>query len=253
MATPELVKMSALARRSGVPAATIKHYLREGLLPAAANKSSKNMALYDVRVVERIRTIKELQRTKFLPLKVIKGVLDGIKPDTDEQTATAIRRVLEDSAPMEARTRKQLLDAGVPAIELDFFKGLGVLEPEIIGAEEVYVGDDLQLLRVLGESRKAGITVEMLPPSILEPYARAIRELVRTELRLFREGVIPHAKGNVKQLAEAATKLSEQLVLVLRRKMILPTLRQLADKPDEPPAKKTAPKKARGARPAVVR
>jgi DNA-binding transcriptional MerR regulator len=249
MATPELVKMSALARRSGVPAATIKHYLREGLLPAAANKSSKNMALYDVRVVERIRTIKELQRTKFLPLKVIKGVLDGIKPDTDEQTATAIRRVLEDSAPMEARTRKQLLDAGVPATELDFLKGLGLLEPETIGAEEVFVGDDLQLLRVLGESRKAGITVEMLPPSILEPYARAIRELVRTELRLFREGVIPRAEGNVKQLAEAATKLSEQLVVVLRRKMILPTLRQLADKPEAPPAKK----RAGGARRAVVR
>jgi DNA-binding transcriptional MerR regulator len=60
MTTPELVKMSALARRSGVPAATIKHYLREGLLPAAANRSSKNMALYDVGVVDRIRTIKEL-------------------------------------------------------------------------------------------------------------------------------------------------------------------------------------------------
>jgi len=226
----ELVKMSALARRSGVPAATIKHYLREGLLPAAANKSSKNMALYDVRVVERIRAIKELQRTKFLPLKVIKGVLDGIQPDTDGETATAIRRVLEEMAPMEARTRKQLLDAGVPVAELEFFKGIGLLEPEIIGGEEVYVGDDLQLLRILGESRKAGITPEMLPPSILEPYARAIRELVQTELRLFREGVLPRADGNHRELAKTATKLSEQLVVVLRRKMIVPMLKAFTEK-----------------------
>ena len=29
---PELIKMSELARRSGVPAPTIKHYIREGLL-----------------------------------------------------------------------------------------------------------------------------------------------------------------------------------------------------------------------------
>lgn len=32
-AGPELVKMAVLAKRSGVPAATIKHYLREGLIP----------------------------------------------------------------------------------------------------------------------------------------------------------------------------------------------------------------------------
>ena len=29
----ERIKMSELARRSGVPAATIKHYVNEGLLP----------------------------------------------------------------------------------------------------------------------------------------------------------------------------------------------------------------------------
>jgi DNA-binding transcriptional MerR regulator len=229
-AATELVKMSALARRSGVPAATIKHYLREGLLPAPVNKSSKNMALYDARAIERIRAIKELQRTKFLPLKVIKGVLDGVQPDTDGETATAIRRVLEEMAPPEARTRKQLLEAGVPEKDLDFFRGLGVLEPETLNGDEVYVGDDLLLLRILGESRKAGITPEMLPPSILEPYARAIRELVQIELRMFREGVLPRAAGNHRELAKTATKLSEQLVVVLRRKMIVPLLKEFAEK-----------------------
>lgn len=244
-AQPELVKMSALARRSGVPAATIKHYLREGLLPGAHIKSSKNMALYDTRLIDRVRAIKELQRTKFLPLKVIKGVLDGIQPDTDAETAQAIRRALDEMAPLEARTRKQLLESGLPETELDFFKNLGLLEPTVEAGEEVYVGDDLQLLRILGESRRAGITPDMLPPQILEPYARAIRELVRTELRMFREGVIPRAGENVRELAEVATKLSEQLVVVLRRKLILPTLRQLANREQELPAN-DAPKKRVG-------
>lgn len=258
----ELVKMSTLARRSGVPAATIKHYLREGLLPAPLVKSSKNMALYDARLIERVRAIKELQRTKFLPLKVIKGVLDGIQPDTDAETANAIRRALDEMAPMEARTRKQLLAAGVPEQELNFFRAIGLLTPEgpdgplgdaqVAPDQEVYVGDDLQLLRILGESRKAGITPEMLPPQILEPYARAIRELVKIELRLFREGVIPRAGKNLKDLAETATKLSEQLVVILRRKLILPTLRQLANAEQEAPANDSpaddapAPKKRGG-------
>ncbi|MBI2391849.1 MAG: MerR family transcriptional regulator [Deltaproteobacteria bacterium] len=246
----ELVKMSTLARRSGVPAATIKHYLREGLLPQPDVRTSKNMALYDARLVTRVKAIKELQRTRFLPLKVIKGVLDGIQPDTDAETAKVIRQVLDDMTPMEARTRRQLLDAGVPPEELDFFRGLGLLQPEgphgplgndVVDADhEVYVGDDLQLLRVLGEARKAGITQEMLPPGILEPYARAIRELVRTELRLFREGVIPLAGGNLKSLVETATRLSEQLVIVLRRKLLLPTLQQLAERDASQPANDAA-------------
>lgn len=244
-AQPELVKMSTLARRSGVPAATIKHYLREGLLPAARIKSSKNMALYDVRLIERVRAIKELQRTKFLPLRVIRGVLDGIQPDHDADTARVIGRVLDEMAPIEARTRKQLLSSGVPEKELDFFKTLGVLAPTTEAGEEVYVGDDLRLLRILGESRKAGITTEMLPPDILEPYARAIRELVKTELRMFREGVFPRARGNLPQLVEAATKLSEQLVVVLRRKMILPTLRKLATIEQNEPANDTPTKTKR--------
>lgn len=241
--------MSTLARRSGVPAATIKHYLREGLLPRPPVKSSKNMALYDTRLIDRIRAIKELQRTKFLPLKVIKGALDGIQPDTDAETAQAIRRVLDEMTALEARTKKQLLATGVLEMELEFFKSLGLLEPMMEAGEEVFIGDDLQLLRILGESRRAGITPAMLPPQILESYARAIRELVKTELSLFREGVIPHAGGRLGELTEAATRLSEQLVIILRRKLILPTLRQLAAKAQAPsPTDTPAPKSKRGER-----
>lgn len=263
--TPELVKMSTLARRSGVPAATIKHYLREGLLPPADVRTGRNMALYDARLVGRVKAIKELQRTKFLPLKVIKAILEGIGPDHDGEIGEAIQRALDEMSPMEARTRKQLVEAGVSELDLDFLRNLGVLSPEgphgpLTGPtepeNEVYVGDDLRLLRILGESRKAGITAEMLPPGILAPYAKAIRELVRTELVMFREGVIPHAGDDLKSLAAVATRLSEQLVVILRRKLLLPTLRQLVaeksasqdDAPDE-----AAPVEAETRAPADVR
>ena len=42
-ANGELLKMSGLVEASGVPAPTIKHYLREGLLPEPV-KTSRNMA-----------------------------------------------------------------------------------------------------------------------------------------------------------------------------------------------------------------
>ena len=61
-----LVKMADLARLSGVPAPTIKHYIREGLLPAPERRTSRNMAYYDARLAERVRAIKDLQ-ARFLP------------------------------------------------------------------------------------------------------------------------------------------------------------------------------------------
>src|SRR5205823_1944211 len=78
-ATDGLLKMSELAERSGVSAATIKHYLREGLLGSADEvvRTSRNMAYYPQEFVERVKLIKQLQEERFLPLKVIKEILAG--------------------------------------------------------------------------------------------------------------------------------------------------------------------------------
>ena len=70
-----MLKMSELSEQSGVSAGTIKHYLREGLLPEPV-RTSRNMAYYPPDFVERIRLIKRLQEERFMPLRVIKDVLD---------------------------------------------------------------------------------------------------------------------------------------------------------------------------------
>src|SRR5581483_3333591 len=62
----EMLRMGELARASGVSAATIKHYLREGLLPEPV-KTSRNMAYYPAEFVDRIRLIKQLQEERYMP------------------------------------------------------------------------------------------------------------------------------------------------------------------------------------------
>ena len=71
----ELLKISELAERADVPVATVRHYLREGLLPEPV-KTSRNMAYYPPEFVERIRLIKQLQEERFMPLRVIRDLLD---------------------------------------------------------------------------------------------------------------------------------------------------------------------------------
>ena len=72
--------MGELAEAAGVSAGTIKHYLREGLLPEPV-KTSRNMAWYPREFVERVQLIKQLQEERFLPLKVIKEVLEHGRSD----------------------------------------------------------------------------------------------------------------------------------------------------------------------------
>ena len=74
-ANGDLLRVGELAEASGVPVPTIKHYLREGLLPEPV-KTSRNMAYYPPEFVDRIKLIKQLQEERFMPLKAIKSVLD---------------------------------------------------------------------------------------------------------------------------------------------------------------------------------
>ncbi|MBA3463635.1 MAG: MerR family transcriptional regulator [Deltaproteobacteria bacterium] len=229
----ELVRIGELAKRSGVPIATLKHYLREGLI-APARKSGRTMSWYDPALATKVRAIKELQQRQFLPLDVIKQSIegDGEAPD-DLAAADAIAKVLAHHGGSRARTRAEILARGeATARELEILAAAGLAVPT--ASDGKYRGDDLALLSTLGAARRAGISAEMLPFEIINDYLAALRALAAVELRLFREGVVRRAKrGDVARLTTAATELSERLVVLVRRKLLLPTLQQLIEeKPD---------------------
>jgi DNA-binding transcriptional MerR regulator len=230
---PEMLKMSVFAVRSGVPIPTIKHYLRERLLPEPV-RTSKNMAYYDAALIPRVKAIKRLQTTLHLPLHVIRQVLDRAENEVmpgDVAIEATIARVLGELAPREVLSRKQLAEAGVLDEELSLFRALGIIAPDLSGGTERYVGDDVTLLRLLGQARRAGLSAKMLPPEILRAYVEALGNLVRVELQMFRAGVLPIAGNDLAKLSEVATTLSERLVVLLRRKLLLPTLRSLVEEP----------------------
>lgn len=68
--------MRELEKISGVGRETIRFYIREGLLPEP-QRASRNSAFYNDEHVARLRAIKRLQEERFLPLAVIKDLLDA--------------------------------------------------------------------------------------------------------------------------------------------------------------------------------
>jgi DNA-binding transcriptional MerR regulator len=72
------MKMAELSQRSGTSVATIKYYIREGLLPAG-QRTAANQALYGQEHLARITLIRALRDVAGLPVAVIKQVLDAIE------------------------------------------------------------------------------------------------------------------------------------------------------------------------------
>lgn len=68
------MQLKELSRQSGVSPASIKYYLREGLLPAGETVNATR-AQYSARHVERLGLIQVLRRTVGLNIEQIRGLL----------------------------------------------------------------------------------------------------------------------------------------------------------------------------------
>src|SRR6186997_3472213 len=122
--------MRELADAAGVSSGTIKHYLREGLLPEPV-KTSRNMAYYPPEFVERIKLIKQLQEERFMPLAVIKSMLDE-DPERARALVELEDRILEralasDQTRVSAAELRRRCD--IPQEVLDRLRELEVLSP----------------------------------------------------------------------------------------------------------------------------
>jgi DNA-binding transcriptional MerR regulator len=181
-AAPEgLLKMSELAERSGVSAGTIKHYLREGLLPEPV-RTSRNMAYYPPDFVERIRLIKRLQEERFMPLRLIRGVLE----DDPERVRAMIEledRILERAAAAQERGRVSRAEVrrryAVPANVLTRLEELGIVSPNSRG----YDADDVAIIEAISRFRAGGYD-EQLGFTVYDTlrYREALAPLVAEEV-----------------------------------------------------------------------
>src|SRR3712207_5013944 len=73
--------MAELSKRTGVSVATIKFYLREGLLPPG-EATGATRARYDDHHVERLRLIRALVDVAGMRLERVRRVLEAVDDET---------------------------------------------------------------------------------------------------------------------------------------------------------------------------
>jgi DNA-binding transcriptional MerR regulator len=218
-----LLRMRELAAASGVPAPTIKHYLREGLLPEPV-KTSRNMAYYPPEFVDRIKLIKRLQEERYLPLKAIKNVLDQ-DPDRAKAMLELGDQILERALAGErsrtsaAEVRKRY---GLPKEVLDRLAELEVLTPNSRG----YSPSDVTIIEAISRFRAGGYdqTIGFTVYDTLR-YKAALEELVRQEVDVVMERLAGEvAPERVVEMLEIGAQPLKDLIAALHTKLMVAEL-----------------------------
>jgi DNA-binding transcriptional MerR regulator len=208
------MQISELVQRSGVPLASVKFYIREGMLPPG-HTTSATRASYDDAHLHRLRLIRSLTTAGGLPLSRTKKIL-AILDAPEGSVADMIRRAvaaLSAEAPDESDTNVAPADAYPRARAAAEYLGEGYdlklpaaaqLESALRAVEEAGIPvapDRLRVygphLRAIAEAELSGVPVadpvravefSVLGTVLYEPVLAAIRRLAHQNIAPDRAG-----------------------------------------------------------------
>lgn len=210
------MQISELSRRSRVPVATIKYYLREGLLPQGT-ATSATRAEYGEEHLRRLRLIRALIEIGEIPVAAVRHILERV----DDESVSLHDMFGAVQYSLGPRPSRPMLDADGQAASRDV--------DELIAELGWQVNQDAParalLARTLAALRRAGAT---RGPG-LHVYATAMAALAAKEVAGVRAGAAaqpggePAAAGDREtrvELAESAVAgmvLHERVLLALHR------------------------------------
>jgi DNA-binding transcriptional MerR regulator len=188
------MQMSALAEHTGVPVATIKYYLREGLLPPGESRGATR-ADYDEGHVERVRLIRTLVTVGALSIERVRLVVAALDhpPATRHDLLGTAHDVLRPAPDVQDPTLAQAL------VEL-----LGwPVRPDSSAA--------LQLASAVATARAGGWTC---PDAMLVGWGSLARTIAESDVS---EELATMPPSEALQHAIVGTVLTDPILVALRR------------------------------------
>ncbi len=214
------MKISELVQKTGVSKETIHFYLREKLLKKP-RKTDKNVACYTNQHVEQIKIIKGLQDNHFLPLSVIKQILNK-KVGTGKANWMALKLISQHMRPVDLILGESDLEGTDAFLEqtglgqkwLDILVGWQIITPLKQQGKTFYSSLDVQLgklvtaMDALGFGPKDGVD-----PEILKRFKDTIFESLHQEVEPWMKRSLE--KSSIKSVMEKGIQLSELMGLFL--------------------------------------
>ncbi len=199
------MRISDLARESGVSVATVKYYLREGLLPPG-RLTATTQAQYGDEHVERLRLVRALLGPADLSIAQVRRVLALVDEDRDVtfdllgavQHATAGAPTAADFAPSRALIERagwrihpespeiaQLAAALAALGDAGFAIPARNLEAYVDAARMIA---DAEIANIPGDDHREALRYTVLGTILVEPLLLALRRLAQQDAALRRFG-----------------------------------------------------------------
>ncbi|MDJ0341675.1 MerR family transcriptional regulator [Streptomyces sp. H10-C2] len=200
------MRLAQLSERSGVPAATIKYYLREQLMPPG-RRITATQAEYGDDHLRRLRLVRALIQVGKMPVATARQVLAAVEDESLDQNmrlGAAVRALPHGPEP----------DEDDPATVIAR-QEVGLLMERLGWSECRDVGDSSPAWRTLVAAVAALARLGYpCDAGHLAPYARSAAQLAVADLDLVEEFTTPLEQV---EAAVALTVLYEPVLLSLRR------------------------------------
>ena len=222
------MKMRELEAKSGIGRETIRFYIREGLLPEPERRA-RNVATYGAAHVEQLKRIKQLQEERFLPLDVIKRVLNGDTADLPASVAPfpelgaliAERLGVGPSRPLVALDPLIKGNATLAA-DIAAFKKHGVITVLRRKGKAMLSDLDARIVALWRDVRAAGYAPRDFPPENFLTYVDGMAAIAKVEVARFYENLAGKvAQGEAAIMAQSAIETLNTLIGTLRIRAIL--------------------------------
>jgi DNA-binding transcriptional MerR regulator len=218
-----LLRISEVARASGVSLPTLHYYLREGLLAPSA-KTARNMAYYSPDCVEDIRWIKELQSKKFLPLAIIKLILHDRQTGQNSDHILEMRSIMDDifqplAGEPRSLTFQELIGvSGLEASGLETLESCGLLLPAETPEGKRYDDIDVRIARTVKELGEYGLKPADM--RVYQPYMQAVR-LEAAALHAKLHSTRDHGRIPIRRVINTLSSLKACLTQKIYRQLAL--------------------------------
>ncbi|WP_035701980.1 MerR family transcriptional regulator [Glycomyces tenuis] len=164
------MRIGELSVRTGVPVATIKYYVREGIL-AGGERTGYNQVSYGEEHVRRLRLVRALVETGSLPIAKVREILDKASdPERDVDSALGVvSRAMDKTREVAEPARDDLAEAYAIAERHGWKRALPQRERVKV------LADVIGTLRLLGMD-------ELIERA--DDYARAAQMVAETDIEM---------------------------------------------------------------------
>ena len=219
------MRMRELEKASGVGRETIRYYIREGLLPEP-DRASRNSASYNDSHVARLRAIKRLQEERFLPLAVIRSLLDGadgdrwLAPTAFPMLDALLAARLEAGGTARVPMARVIAELGSDMRVINEHAATGMIS---IDADGTLSARDAGILATIKELGDIGFTAELgFAGEQMRFYLDFVEWVTTQEMRLFLHGTAGHVgEPQALDMAERGVSVINDLLSQLRTRALL--------------------------------